>query len=426
MPYTLMIVDDEPSIREGIHDLIKWEQLGFSITGVYDDGLPALEHLKRHAVDAVITDIKMSRASGLDIARHIHENGLSTKVVLISGYKEVDLAMSAIQYSVCGYILKPIDITKLEEQMKDVREQIDKERQARNDQYLLHYYQKNIVDFKEDFFWELSSGSFANEKYLTTAFQLIYPSLNANSCPCFVMAIALNDYDTFISRQWKHSSGELYGCLRNYINLSSEAVEYRMISKHQNIVRVMGIVILRDQADEVIDHANSRLIGELKGIFNVDADISELIIFDSVLDMSRARRSAEAQDGIISNGVFEEMSDGVSQPTDKLIQNMKQYIVEHILTDISLEDISDQFYMSQYYVSRMFKKKTGENLIDFIVEQKIEKAKELLGNPAYKIYDVSNMVGYKSNRYFSKIFKAHTGFTPNGYRQNKYRDGVLS
>ena len=99
-----------------------------------------------------------------------------------------------------------------------------------------------------------------------------------------------------------------------------------------------------------------------------------------------------------------------------MIQQAKDYIIQHITEDISLESIADHFYLSQCYFSRMFKAKTGENLIDFIIRQKMELACQLLKSSSIRVYEVGDRVGYKSARYFSKAFKQYTGLTPNAYR----------
>ncbi|MBF9014605.1 response regulator [Oceanispirochaeta sp. M2] len=55
--YSLIIVDDEEKIRNGLSRFGNWEALGFKIAAVYEDGKEALEHLEREKVDAVLTDV---------------------------------------------------------------------------------------------------------------------------------------------------------------------------------------------------------------------------------------------------------------------------------------------------------------------------------------------------------------------------------
>ena len=101
--YHAAIADDEIGIYEGLQELVDWEGLGFSLEGVFADGEGLLSLLKKSPPDLIITDIRMNHCSGLDISKYIQEHRLPTKVILISGYKEADLAMSAIKYGVKDY-----------------------------------------------------------------------------------------------------------------------------------------------------------------------------------------------------------------------------------------------------------------------------------------------------------------------------------
>ena len=69
--YSLIIVDDEIKIREGLVNLFPWEQNGYQVTGQFANGLQALEYIKSHNVDVVLTDIRMPVMSGIDLSRHL-------------------------------------------------------------------------------------------------------------------------------------------------------------------------------------------------------------------------------------------------------------------------------------------------------------------------------------------------------------------
>ena len=102
--YSVAIADDEVCIREGLRDLVEWHKLGFSLVGAFEDGDELISLLERQPPDLLVTDIRMNRCSGLEVAKYIQEHNLRTRVILISGYKEADLAMSAIRYGVKNYV----------------------------------------------------------------------------------------------------------------------------------------------------------------------------------------------------------------------------------------------------------------------------------------------------------------------------------
>ena len=73
--------------------------------------------------------------------------------------------------------------------------------------------------------------------------------------------------------------------------------------------------------------------------------------------------------------------------------------------------------MNEQYLMRVFKKETGYSILQFIAEQRINLAKELLEKTDYPVTVVANTVGYSNYSYFTKIFKNNTGYTPVAYRQ---------
>jgi two-component system response regulator YesN len=101
-----------------------------------------------------------------------------------------------------------------------------------------------------------------------------------------------------------------------------------------------------------------------------------------------------------------------------LINDVIQYLKEHYSEQVSLNVLAAKFYVHPIYLSRLFKEKTGVNFIDYLTKIRINKAKELLLLPEFKIYDICFMVGYESPRYFSKIFKQYTSISPKEFKEN--------
>lgn len=100
-----------------------------------------------------------------------------------------------------------------------------------------------------------------------------------------------------------------------------------------------------------------------------------------------------------------------------------EYIREHYHEEISLNSISTRYFITSSYFSSMFKAVMGENFLEYLTRIRMEKAKELLGSTDLKVGQISEMVGYGDSRYFSKLFKKHTGRMPTEYRQSLADDG---
>ncbi|MEK4009265.1 helix-turn-helix domain-containing protein [Paenibacillus sp. FSL H3-0333] len=93
-----------------------------------------------------------------------------------------------------------------------------------------------------------------------------------------------------------------------------------------------------------------------------------------------------------------------------------KYIEQNYPSDLSLQEVAGKFQVSREYVSRRFKQEYGINFSDYIVSVRIEKAKLLMQNPGLKLAQISEMVGFHDVKYFSKVFKKHTGHSPKDYR----------
>ncbi|WNS46664.1 response regulator [Paenibacillus sp. MMS20-IR301] len=100
----------------------------------------------------------------------------------------------------------------------------------------------------------------------------------------------------------------------------------------------------------------------------------------------------------------------------KVVEEMKQQVEAYYNQALSLQGIAQSYYMNPDYLSRMFKKATGKNFIDYLTDVRIGKAKELLKLSNYKNYEIAQMVGYEDYRYFSQIFKKKLGMTIGEYR----------
>lgn len=100
----------------------------------------------------------------------------------------------------------------------------------------------------------------------------------------------------------------------------------------------------------------------------------------------------------------------------KSIEDIISYLNEHYAEDINLNLLSERYYMSPCYISLLFKKETGENLMDFLTKIRIEKSKQLLRNTNLKVYEICDKIGYNDSHYFTKLFKKYTGLNPTEYR----------
>lgn len=101
----------------------------------------------------------------------------------------------------------------------------------------------------------------------------------------------------------------------------------------------------------------------------------------------------------------------------KPVEIAKLYVSNHYSEKINLDEVAKLVYMNPSYFSGFFKKETRINFSDYIINYRIGIAKELLKDIQYRITDVSEMVGYKDEKYFSKLFKKVVGINPTEYKK---------
>lgn len=100
-----------------------------------------------------------------------------------------------------------------------------------------------------------------------------------------------------------------------------------------------------------------------------------------------------------------------------VVEMVLDYVKQHYAENITLPMLAEKVYVHPVYLSKLFKEKMGINFIDYLTKVRIEKAKVLLSDLSFRIYDISEMVGYTSPKHFSKNFKTVTNLTPKEYRQ---------
>lgn len=101
--------------------------------------------------------------------------------------------------------------------------------------------------------------------------------------------------------------------------------------------------------------------------------------------------------------------------TNHIVKATKEYLENHYTEDISLEDMAAYVNVSPQYFSKLIKKNTGFNFMEWLSMLRVKKAKELLTNSDYTVKEVCFMVGYRDPNYFSRIFKKRIGITPSEF-----------
>jgi AraC family transcriptional regulator len=129
--------------------------------------------------------------------------------------------------------------------------------------------------------------------------------------------------------------------------------------------------------------------------------------------LSNALAIALLRDYSVKKTNFSLHSGGLS---DSKLLLVTDYINDNIATEIKLSDLANLAGISQFHFSRLFKKSLGVSPWEYVIQQRVERAKSLLKNPELSVTEIALSSGFNSHSHFGKYFRRFTGFTPKQYR----------
>lgn len=100
---------------------------------------------------------------------------------------------------------------------------------------------------------------------------------------------------------------------------------------------------------------------------------------------------------------------------------IKQFIDEHYKENLTLDSLAKTMHMNKYYLVHSFNRYLGTSPINYMIERRIEESKNLLSSTDFSILQISTIMGFSSQSYFSQAFKKSTGLSPNQYRKQEVK-----
>ncbi len=103
--------------------------------------------------------------------------------------------------------------------------------------------------------------------------------------------------------------------------------------------------------------------------------------------------------------------------SDDHLDNIKAYLDDNYCSHITLDDLSNRFYISKYCMIRDFKKRFGKTVLNYVLDKRIEKAKTLLTDTSFSPELIAKKCGFSGVNYFARQFKRREGITSTEYRK---------
>ena len=135
------------------------------------------------------------------------------------------------------------------------------------------------------------------------------------------------------------------------------------------------------------------------------------------VELCNTENEVYALSGKIYHTFVKQVHEIRTQNYSPIVRFMCTYIEKHIFEVISLNTIASELGYDTYYLTTLFKKDTGKNIKNYILEQKMAQAKILLDATSMEVREISERLAFRSVSYFCTQFKKYTGETPLSYRK---------
>lgn len=410
--YTVVVADDEDELREAMCTMIPWEELGFRLVGSASNGLDALQLVEEQQPDLLLTDIRMPFISGIELARQVRQVRPMTHIAFLSGYDDFEYAKQAIQYNIISYMLKPLTVKGLAEELKAIREKIDAQfavfRQAAA--------QEAGPDSRTALLMALTLDSCPDPEGLSRAEDYarrcgLLRDENDRPCCTVIVSILLNpDGAADTPPSFAASVNRLAA---KYLRSVSFFVPGKVVT-----------VLLGEPADfeaylyilaDEIPQSAERVLGRRcrVGVSRTTPSLSAL--HDAYGEAMEALRQGDgSQSGAQFIGDLGPAVKGGELLCRRALEVLEQHYMDAGLSLVSLSEMLD---VSPNHLSACIKKYAGETFINTLIRRRMEAARELLTGSALKVREIAARCGYTDQHYFSYCFKRYCGESPNAMRR---------
>lgn len=401
---SVVVADDEQELLGAVCQLIDWAGIGFKLVGRASNGLDALQLVEELQPDFLLTDIHMPFISGTALAAQVKAVQPLIQVAFLSGYDEFEYAQQGIASEVIAYLLKPISMAQLTQELIEIHRKIEKKQAdfsaARQDAsnyqavaaaMLLDCY---FYTGREENLKALSRMGLAPESIRSvTVAALSCADADAQACQT-----ALGAAEKFLSRQ--------YPC-RGFC--SAGRIVLLLTSENGFLQLHAAIDELRRALKRLLDLDVSAGISKEHA---PDADFHE-----AYKEAMEALKTAETESGFCAA----DGQSGIDQLCGRVLQIIDKEYMDETLT---LQSVSERLHVSASYLGPNIKKNAGDTFINLLIRKRMAVALNLLQSSDSRIAEIARRCGYSDQSYFGYCFKKFYGVSPAKMRQEREQKGA--
>ena len=421
--YKVLLVDDEYMITEGLKRLIPFDKWDMEVVATANHADDALDYVREHPVDIVISDVNMPDKTGLEMIGEMKELLPNAYYILLSGYQEFDYVKKAMNLNVVDYLVKPVDKVELERLLEKIASQLGEQSHEPEilSQQLDEEAFKAHLSQKENWWIGLSKekqGNFVIPYYvLGQDWQIVLANQEFEGL--LVMPFEAPYQANFEKWKFNVEKALFYGT----VNLDQSE---SLFSYYEPIYRV----IIQGNLQQIIEELT--LLEKIVLENTPRVSITKQLFTQFVMDVFHLFEHLKADDmtDIVKNiHAITTFEDLVAYTKETLTSFFGQYrmnenvvsVLEVIGRDyqkeLSLKDISKDLFINPVYLGQLIKKETNSTFAELLNKQRIKAAQQLLLSTNDSIEDICYTVGYSNVGYFYKVFRKLCGKSPKAYRK---------
>lgn len=373
--YNVVFAEDEKTTRDNICRVIDWERYGFAIAATASDGEEALQAVREHRPEVLITDIRMPFMDGLELCKQAKKVVPTIKIIILSGFMEFSYAQEAIRIGVQDYIVKPVTPDKLMRILIKLNEQLQEESEHRA-------HMSQLVSDLRGVERRLRESP-VGEIYAADISHTLQAEEQLDG---FLRVGAPEEIDGFVARLFE-AIGET----------SFRSSLFRSFV----LLKLLGCCV----------KAAESMGGDPRTLLPPIDDLPAFL--EHTADVATAR---QALHGCIAAVVAYRSI--AASATAGLVDKAKNYVrINFASPELSTRQAADYVGLSPNYFSNVFKQYAGITFIKYLTQYRIDRAKELLRASDCSVVEISRRVGYDNANYFSAVFHRLTGQPPVAYRE---------
>lgn len=474
----ILIADDDRKIRFYLKSMLAKIQSQNCRILEAKNGNEMIEKCNLYRPDVAFVDIDMPCLDGLSAIDVCRKSSPLTQYVVITGYPSFSYAQKCVSLPVCDYILKPIEFAKMKEIIQTLNERLSDALNSDNSRFQLKLYDsfslwdaigpdepgepEEVPCYSFVFFMDCSNRSDLYPQLYKNLFisikqigeecvkkRQVYGMLNSEdgSLRC-VFRCGDPEAGRLVRRIGEVCRGltgerQIVSCLyakaKNLADLYTqcEAITAGQFMRFhfpageihslpQNLPSAV-VTFLKEVSNILTAYLDADTVRYKNGVYRISQVCSQPAAGISpgnaaaFLSAVMGKRIPGSDAKFFCGSLMKmegHMYQGITPQGEDWIEQIKQYIAQNYMNEISINDLSEQFHLSPNYLSKIFHDKAGIRFIDYLTEVRVENAKRLLRkNVRATVQDISLMVGYYSVRHFSRIFQKYVGKSPSDFRK---------